>query len=424
MTESKPGETAEAEGDGGAGRPKSLEDYGWVVVPTGEGGVKLLRVRRSWRRTIRGWTAIASWVAWPVMVVMWLIRRGSLEAGSGDGWQVLVDSFRVGSLILAATIVQMILWRIAKVAFWRKEWVAMPGRLAVRRGWLGLLRRIELTGGELVVEPILDPAGNAQHWRVAVVLGSEKYYVIHETIGRNLTPPIRASRAEAMAVMELLRRCVGWRTLPSIVGADCLLQPASESDEEELMARLRSRGFRVGFDDQQRLTIRPPARGRRLLAFLLGAIGGGLLWNVADGSALLFGAGGAIGGPMLTPVFWLLLAVVLVGGVGLTYLSIATFFSRERWIVDHNLVVVVSRKLYRKSEQQYVDANLKLERFRWLGGGKRSESTQLEVEEGSGRPPRHLWGDSKDEGLRLLGAVMAKRTGWKLWERTRKEAEG
>ena len=193
-------------------------------------------------------------------------------------------------------------------------------------------------------------------------------------------------------------------------------KPPSESNEEELLAALRSHRFVADFDEQMRLTISPPTIGRRIGGLVLLAIGGGWLWLSAGIVVSFINDAQAKQQPVFDLFFWLLMIPFLMIGVGLCVLGIVVFFGRTRWTVDRNLLLIRSRLFGWKSEHAYVNARWKLANVRRTGSkGGTYYVWQLQLESDAGRVLKVQHGTSGDDDVpRLLGTLFSHRTGWPL----------
>ena len=225
----------------------------------------------------------------------------------------------------------------------------------MRRGLLGFLRNRELSGGELRLEPHFE-ADSSQKWRLAAICDGEKHYLLREPEIRVGFQPLRDSHAEASAIENLLEEHTGWMVSRSSIANDDEMKPPSESSEKEILTALQSRGFVADLDERLRLTIRPPKFGQWLGGILLLAMGVGWLWIMARAVASFINDAQAKQQPIMQISFWLLMTPLLMVGVGLCVLGVVVFFSRERWTVDRNLLLVRSRIFGWKSAHEYVNA--------------------------------------------------------------------
>jgi hypothetical protein len=400
--------------------PKSLTDYGWLVEPTDDGGVRL---RRSalWRGAMIGCSAMVGLFFSPILIGIWWKRERIFTVASGGGaWQVFTLMIPLVFVGVVGLFFAALLWQMLRIALWREEWVAGRNRLIVRRGLLGFLRSREFSRGEFLLEPHHDGESRGKSWRLAVVCDGEKHYLIRQPDIRVGFQSQRDSHDEAAAVANLLAEHNGWTVSRSAIAIEGGWKPPSESNEEELLAALRSHRFVAELDELMRLSISPPRFLRRIVGLVLLPMGVGWLWfatriavsfiNDAQQKQLL----------VFDLFFWLLMIPFLMIGVGLCVLGIAVFFRRERWTVDRNLLLVRSRLFGWNPEEEFVNARWRLAKVRHgsLSGRHSYRYTiwELQLESASGRPCKVLYGQSDDDVPRLLGTLFAHRTGWPLIE--------
>jgi hypothetical protein len=233
---------------------------------------------------------------------------------------------------------------------------------------------------------------------------------------------MRDSHTEASAIANLLAEHTGWKVSRSAIAIEGGWKPPSESNEDELLAALRSHRFVAELDEQMRLTISPPRFLRRIVGLVLLALGVGWLWFGTGISVSFINDAQAKQQPVLNVFFWLLMTLWLMFGVGLCALGIAVFFRRERWTVDRNLLLVRSRLFGWNPEHEFVNARWRLAKVRRGSLSSRHSYSssytvwELQLENASGRQCKVLYGESDDDVPRLLGTLFAHRTGWPLTE--------
>ncbi|MBC7815281.1 MAG: hypothetical protein IAG10_00110 [Planctomycetaceae bacterium] len=302
-----------------------------------------------------------------------------------------------------------------RIALRQDEWDAARNRLIVRRGLLGILRSRELSGGEFLLGPHFEQDRHAQQWRLAVICDGEKHYLIREPDIHVGFLSMRDSHAEASAVANLLAEHTGWTVSRSSIAIEGQWMPPTESNEEELLAALRSRRFVTEFDEQMRLTINPLKLGHWIGGLVLLAFGVGWLWILSDAVASFVNDAQAKQQPVLDIFFWLIMTPMLMIGVGLYALGVVCFFGCECWAVDRNLLLVRSRIFGWKSEHEYVNARWKLARVRRTSSEGQSYLVwQLQLENASGGQLKVLRSERDDDVPRLLGTLFSQRTGWSL----------
>jgi hypothetical protein len=275
----------------------------------------------------------------------------------------------------------------------------------------------EFSSGEFLLEPYYDGARKGPKWRLAFVSEGEKHDMLKGSMIRVGVQSIHDPRAEAAMVSNLLAEHTGWNVSQSAITIEGGWKPPSESNEEELLAALRSRRFLAEVDQQLRLTISPPKLGQRIGGLFVLAVGLG--WVSLVGSAVVsFLSEGQPGEkPLFDVFFWLLILPFLMLGTGLCVLGVVTFFSRERWTLDHNLLQTRSRFLGWKKQHEYMNARLKLARVTHTSSKGGSYSVwQLQLENLNGGPLKVLRTDHDDDVPRLLGTLFSLRTGWPLEE--------
>jgi hypothetical protein len=91
-------------------------------------------------------------------------------------------------------------------------------------------------------------------------------------------------------------------------------------------------------------------------------------------------------------------------------------FGRERWTLDRNLLVIRSRLLGWKSEQQFVDGAFSLTRVSRTTEEGTAWSWELQLQNQAGHKLKVLRSAPDDDVPRLLGAVLSHHTGWPLGE--------
>ena len=391
----------------------SLTDHGWLVEPTDEGGVRL---RRSalWRRGAIGCSCmVALFSLLPLLIGLWWYRHWIWNAMPAWGVQVVTLFI---PLLFVGLFFTPILWQILRLALWREEWEGSRDTLIVRRGVRGRLRRLELRGGELVIEPHLD--SNARKWRLAVVCDGEKHYLLHKP---DIRVGFRAShdmQAEANAIANLLAEHTGWNVSQSGIAIEGGWNPPSESNEDELLAALRSHHFVADFDEQHRLTISPPKGDQIIGGVVLLAVGIAWLWKTTDSAVSFINDVRAKQQSMFDSFDGLIFIPLLMIGALLCFLGLMACIYRVRWTVDHNLLLVRSRDFGWLPEREYVNARWKLTKVRRTDNKNRNPYFlwQLRLENASGRllEAPHFATNGDDDIPRLLGTLFAQRTGWPL----------
>jgi hypothetical protein len=355
----------------------------------------------------------------PILIGLWWLRDRIFDVGPGGGtWQVPMLLIPLTIVGVVGLFFAALLWQMLRIALWREEWEATRNRLIVRRGLIGFLRSREFCGGEFLLEPHFD--GDQKRWRLAVIADAEKHYLIRQPEIRVGFRSMRDSHAEASDVANLLAEYAGWNVLRSGIAIEGGWKPPSESNEEELLAALRSHRFVADFDEQLRLTISPPRFLRRIVGLVLLALGVGWLWFGTGISVSFINDAQAGQQPVFNVFFWLLMTLWLMFGVGLCALGIAVFFRRERWTVDRNLLLVRSRLFGRNPDHEFVNAHWRLAKVRRgsLSSSNRYSQSytvwELQLESASGRQCKVLWGETDDDVPRLLGTLFSHRTGWPL----------
>jgi hypothetical protein len=404
--------TGAAPADGPA---SSLTDHGWQIEPADGDGVRL---RRSavWRVAMVGCSLAVVLLFAPVAVVLWFLGGRIWDVPAGDGvWQVIALLVPLAFVGVAGLFFTAVLWQILTLALWREEWEAKRDRLVVWRGLLGYQRRRELTGGELVLEPHFGPDRDRQLWRLSAVCNGEKHYLLREPAVHIGLRPSHDSHAEAAAIATLLAEHTGWQVSRSGVAIEGEWKPPSESNEDELLAALRSHRFQAELDEQMRLTIRPPRLGRWVGGVALFALGLGGLWLMSNVVASFVNHARARQQPVFDPAFWLLATPMLMAGVGLCALGVAAGFGRARWTADRNLLLVRWRLFGWKTDHGYVNGRWRLTAItRTTSRGHRYTEWQLLLENPSGCTLKVLHSDTDDDVPRLLGTLLSHRTGWPL----------
>jgi hypothetical protein len=390
-----------------------LADYGWLVEPT-EGGVRL---RRSalWRGAMMGCSFAIGLLLSPILIGLWLLRDrlwdGPPEGGVRQIATLLIPLAFVG---VAGLFYGALIWRMLGLALWREEWIAKRNRLLARRGLVGFLRGRDIEGGEFLLEPHFDGDPRGKRWRLAVIADGEKHYLIREPGIQFGFDSLRDSHAEASAIADLLAVHTGWVVSQTAIAIEGDWKPPAESNEEELLTALRSHRFVVELDDRARLTICRPKFGQWIGGLALLAIGVGWLWMAAGVAASFVHDARAKEQPVFDLPFWLLMIPFLMFGVALCVLGIVAVFSRERWTVDRNLLLVRGRIFGWKSEHEYVNARWKLARVRRSSKSGSYHVWQLQLENASGRTVKVLHQSSDDDVPRLLGTLFSRRSGWSL----------
>lgn len=395
----------------------SLTDHGWLVEQTDDGGVRLRMSDRCRKVMIAGSMAAALLVISPVLIGLWFLRDNIWIAFAA------VDQWQVAPMLLPLTFVGLValsfagfLWQALRLALWREEWEATRNSLIVRRGWLKSLRSRQLTGGELLLEPYIEGT-RPQTWRLAVVCDGEKRYLLRE-------PKIRVgfrvtyTHAETAAMAELLAEHTGWPVSRSNIAIDGDWKPPAESNTEELLAALRSHQFVAEFDGQTRGTIHPPMIDQRIGGLALLAIGVAWMWT-ATGSVVTFLNNARVNPQPALDVFcyWLMMAPILMLGAAVCVLALIVCFRRSRWIVDRNLLLICSGVCGWDIEHEYVNARWKLAKvLRKDSKGRSYSFWELQIENQAGSVLNVLHSDQDDDIPRLLGTLLAQRTGWPLTE--------
>ncbi len=392
----------------------SLTDHGWLVESTDDGGVRL---RRSalWRRGAIGCSCmVALFSSLPLLIGLWWYRHWIWNAMPAWGVQVVTLFI---PLLFVGLFFTPILWQILRLALWREEWEGSRDTLIVRRGMLGRLRRLELRGSELVIEPHLA-ADKGRTWRLAVVYEGEKHFLLHKPDIRVGFQAAHDMQAEATAIANLLAEHTGWNVSQSGIAIEGGWKPPSESNEDELLAALRSHHFVADFDEQHRLTISPPKADQITGGLVLLTIGIVWLWKTTDSVASFINDAQAKQQPVFDPYYWLLMIPLLTLGALVCLLGFMACIHRTRWTVDHNLLLVRSHTFGWQPEREYVNARWKLTKVRRTDSENRNPYFlwQLQLENASGRllEAPHFAINRDDDIPRLLGTLFAQRTGWPL----------
>lgn len=164
-----------------------------------------------------------------------------------------------------------------------------------------------------------------------MICDGEKHYLLREPEIRIGLQPMHDSHAEASAIATVLAEHIGWKVSRSSIAIEGDGKPPSENNEEELLAALRSRRLLAELDEKMRLTIRPPKLGQRIGGLVLLAMGGGWLWIMAGTVNFFINDAHAKQRPLMKIPFWLLMAPLLMVGVGLGVLGVVVLLGRERW---------------------------------------------------------------------------------------------
>ena len=395
-------------------RAKSLADFGWDSEPADNGGVRLRR-NAQWRGTMIGCSLVILLLMSSVVLAVYFFGKGFWKAPDDGVLGViflLIPLVFVGGIGLAvtATVVQ-----ILRLALWREEWEASPNLLEVRQRLLGFAWSRHHSDGELALEPDYDRDRQEPHWQLAVRSGGEKHWLLREPAisvsvgGAGLGEP---SREEAALVAEQLSRHTGWKVLetPAVAG------PAVAGDEDELLSKLRQHRFAVDVDERLRLTIRRPKLGQWIGGLVLLCIGSGWLWFMAGAVSSFVSDAQAQQQPLMQIPFWLVMTPMLMAGVGLCALGVASLVGRERWIVDRDVLLIRSRLFGWKFEHEYVDGQWTLSRVRLASAEQTSWTWHLQLQNPSGRTLKVFCMARDDDLPRLLGTVLSQRTGWPLRE--------
>ncbi len=289
----------------------SLTDHGWLVESTDEGGVRL---RRSalWRSGAIGCSCMVAWFSsLPFLIGQWWYRHWIWNALPAWGVQVAALFF---PLMFVGLFFTPILWQIHRLALWREEWEGSRDTLIVRRGVLGRLRRLELHGGELVIEPHLA-ADRGRKWRLVVVCDGKKHYLLNKPDIRVGFQAAHDMQAEATAIANLLAKQTGWNVSESSIAIEGGWKPPSESNEDGLRAVLRSHHFVADFDEQHRLTICPPKGDQIIGGLVLLAIGIVCLWKTTDSAVSFISDARAKQQLVFDSFDWLIMIPMLMLGV-------------------------------------------------------------------------------------------------------------
>ena len=393
---------------------KSLADFGWDTEPADSGGVRLRR-NAQWRGTMMGCSLGILVLMSPVVLAVYFFGKGFWKAPDDGVLGViflLIPLVFVGviGLAITATVVQ-----ILRIALWREEWEASPNLLEVRQRLLGFAWSRHHCDGELALEPEYDRDRQEPHGRLAVRCGGEKHWLIREPAisvsvgGAGLGG---TSREEAALVAEQLARHTGWKVLetPAVTG------PAVAGDEDELLSKLRRQRFVVDVDERLRLTIRPPKLGQRIGGLVYLCIGSGWLWFMAGLVSSFVNDAQAQQQPLMQIPFWLIMTPMLMVGVGLCALGVASLVGRERWIVDRDVLLIRSRWFGWKSSHEYVDGQWTLSRVHLASPEETTWTWQLQLQNQSGHTLKVFCLVRNDDLPRLLGTVLSHRTGWPLRE--------
>lgn len=388
--------------------PFSLTDHGWLVDSTDDGGVRLRR-SASWRWGAIGCSCMVALVSFlPILIGLWWWMRPW-------GVQLLTMFIPLMFVGLIGLAFMPFLWQILRLALWREEWEASRDTLIVRRGVRGRLRRLELRGGELVIEPHLD--SNARKWRLAVVCDGQKHYLLHKPDIRVGFQAAHDMQAEANTIANLLAEHTGWNVSQSGIAIEGDWKPPSESHEDELLAALRSHHFVADFDEQSRLTISPPKSDQITGGLVLLTIGVVWLWKTTDSAVAFINEARAKQQSVFDSFDGLIFIPLLMLGALVCLLGLMACIYRVRWTVDHNLLLVRSRDFGWLPEREYVNARWKLTKVqRKHRKGPSYFLWQLQLETTSGRllEAPHFATHGDDDIPRLLGTLLAQRTGWPL----------
>lgn len=395
----------------------SLADHGWLVEQTDDGGVRLRMSGRCRGVMIGASMTAALLLIFAVVIGLWFLRDTIWNAFAvGGEWQVVPMLLPMAFVGLMALSFAGFLWQALRLALWREEWEATRNSLIVRRGWLRSRHSRELTGGELLLEPHIEGT-NAQTWRLAVVCDGEKRYLLRESKNRFGFRETH-SLAETAAMADLLAEHTGWPVSRSSIVIDGDWKPPAESNDEELLAALRSHQFVAELDEQSRWTIHPTMIDQRIGGLALLAIGVVWMWY-ATGSVVSF-LNNARSNPQSALdlfCFWLMMVPILMLGAGVCILALIVCFRRVRWIVEHNLLLVCSSVFGWDFEHEYVNAHWKLAKIHRKDAEQRRESFwELQIENQSGNVLKVLHKANDDDIPRLLGTLLSQRTGWPLSE--------
>jgi hypothetical protein len=314
----------------------------------------------------------------------------------------------VGAVGLAvAAIVLQIMWLLLV----REEWEADTNRLEVRRRLFRFSWGNQYRNGALLVEAQYRESKKPA-WRLAVKSDSQTHYLIRETTVLSEHGGFDSTRELVEAVEDLLAHVTGW----PVSSAQGEVEEAARSAAErrELPVGLRAAGFRTGVDERLRATICPPARGQWFLGIILVVLGGGWTALLANGAKSLVQE--ATQHPLANFPFLFVMALMLMVGVAAAALGLVIMSSRDCWIVERNLLIVRSRLFGWKSEQQYVDGTFSLMHVSRTTEEGKVWTWRLQVQNQAGRVLKVLRSDQDDDVPRLLGAVLAQRTGWPLCE--------
>jgi hypothetical protein len=314
---------------------------------------------------------------------------------------LLIGTVGLAVLAIVLGILQLLLVREA--------WEMEADRLEIRRRLLGFSWGRQFRDGVLLLDAKYGQEAKGPSWQLAVRSEGRKQYLMRQG------GVFKSSREEVKAIAALLAKHTGWPvTAVEREEAEAVTSAATRRD---VPAELRAAGFRAGVDERLRLTIRTPIHGQLLVGIVLAVVGAGWTMFLADHAKSL--AQKPAQQPLIEFGFFLVIAVGLVLGLAVVAVGVVIIFSRERWVVERNLLVIRSRLSGWKSEQQYVDGTLSLARVSRATEDGTVWSWELRLQNQAGTVLKVLRSDSDDDVPRLLGAVLSHHTGWPL-----REAEG
>ncbi len=414
-TEDDPSDDESGSLDQPAASPQAtLAEFGWLIesLPSG------LRLRRSglWYGSMAGCMTMILVLTTPFVFVAWRITQSFWRSPPDNfllrSFFLLLPLLNAGAIGLVAVA---ILVKVLQFAFVREVWDSSRGLLVVRRKLLGFSSSREYRDVALVLEPHFDDQNRQLKWRLALHSDGRKQFLLRPTM-LFLSMSTRDSLAECRAIGTLLAESTGWNLTTSDIAVEGLQKPPRESREDELLALLQSRGFRPDETAARGLKLRPPMLGRRLGGLVL--LSFGLVWlAILSNGVNSFLQDAEVKQHLWAHIpFWLVMTPLLLVGMTVCWGGVESLFNREHWIADGNLLVVKSGFI-RRREEEFVDAIWHIaETQRTDSRGRPQWRRALQLKSDSGQLLKVLYQARDDDIPRVLGQLLARRTGWSIVE--------